>query len=623
MHQSNANANTLIEDIRSDNGWRSIRRVIKAMRGELGRPERVALTRFLMGDGSAQRPDYIQRSIRISVASDSSFDNLAEPLALALIERGMFARQFYGSFGQLALEVRDPTSPLLRHNPEILVLAPLTAIWHRLANDGPLNVEAVVEETWSHVTALRPHFGGLVLLQNIAPHETRTHGILDPERDSSYAEFAAAVNLKLSQRCRSTGFAFILDAAMLIARCGSLWPGLHKSYFMAGRPINDDLAKEIAADIAAFCAARKGFARKCLALDLDNTLWGGVVGEDGVNALTIGGSYPGNLYSSLQQQILSLQQRGVVLSILSKNNEPDVWEVFDQRTEMILRKKDISAHRINWQDKATNLCEVAKELNLGIDSFVLLDDNPAERAWIEEALPEVEVCPHGDPLEMLRWLTSTRLFDTLAITQEDALRAQSYAAANERAKLSSESGSVESYLAELGTEITVAVATQAQLARIAQLTQKTNQFNLTTRRYTESDVRDRISSPLWRVVICSCRDRFTDEGIIGTAIIEITGSTWRLDTFLLSCRVLGRAVEKAFLSVIAIQAANENADTLLGEYMPTEKNSQAAGFYASCGFTETHTDPACGIWTLSLPTTFIIAPQWVKILTPITLTNQS
>jgi FkbH-like protein len=606
----------VLQRLALESDWRSIRLAQKLLRDKLSRPDAILVTKLLMGEEIRQRTDFISRSVRVSIASDTSLDNLAEPLALRLLDRGMFGFQYHSPFAQLALETRNPDSGLFRHKPEVVVLAPLTGIWQRLAGTSAGIVAQTTEDTWSQVVALRKSFDGLVLLVNVVPIENRPHGILESRRDLGHPDFARAVNLQLSQRCRETGEAFMLDAHLLAGQSGITWPGLHKQQLMAGRPFPDDLANLLATEVAAFCAARKGFARKCLALDLDNTLWGGVVGENGVAGLKVGGSYPGNIFTELQKEIAALHERGVTLTIVSKNNEADAWEVFNQRPEMILKRAHFNAYRINWQDKASNLRELASELNLGLDAFVMLDDNPVERDWIEKALPEVEVCPASDPLEMLRWLATCRRFDTLAITREDALRAKSYAAVEERSRLANESSNLEDYLASLETKVEVGCNTRAQVARVAQLTQKTNQFNLTTRRYTESEIQERMQNSSWRVFWCACRDRFADEGVIGAALVETRNQEWLIDTFLVSCRVLGRGVEKAFLGAICDQACCSGAKLVRGEYIRSAKNSQTENFLETCGFTADERTADSAQWHLDLPAPAELTPKWIALQAP-------
>lgn len=448
----------------------------------------------------------------------------------------------------------------------------------------------------------------MILLVNAIPPESRPHGILENRRSPGHADLARSINLALSERCRTSGTAYVVDAEYLISQSGIRWTTFHKQQFMASRPLPDELASRIAIDIAGFCAALKGFARKCLAIDLDNTMWGGVVGEEGWQGVKLGGSYPGNLYIELQREIQLLQERGVALTLVSKNNESDAWDVFERRPEMLLKRTDFSAHRINWNDKAQNIRELATELNLGLDAFVVIDDNPVERAWIEEALPEVEVCPASDPLEMMRWLSTGARFDTLAITREDQLRKQSYAAAEERTKLANSTTNLDEYLATLGTVVQVGPLTPTQLSRVAQLTQKTNQFNLTTRRYSEAEMQSCMLAPTWHIYWCHCRDRFADEGVIGVAMAIEEEDYWRLDTFLMSCRVLGRGVEKAFLQVVIDDATRHGAASLRGEFVRSAKNAQTGEFFTSCGFEVIEQSSDHGLWQMPLPTDGQLTP---------------
>ena len=613
MTENSVTVQSVTHELLNDSGWKSLQLARRFLSGPLSRADRIALGAFLTGDELKQRSDYSRRCVRVAVACDASLENLCNPLALRLLERGLFCDFYHAPFAQIAQEVRNPSAGLLQHQPDIVVLAPLTNFSSRRSEDQSVEPGPIVDEAWSHVAALREHFAGLILVANAIPVESRSHGILDSRRQHGAADLARSINLALSQRCRESGAAFVLDAEFLAAQSGVTWPTLNKSYLMASRPFPDELMPRLALDVAAFAAALKGFARKCLALDLDNTLWGGVVGEEGWKGVKLGGAYPANLYVELQREIAKLHDRGVVLALISKNDEADAWEVFSQRAEMVLKRSDISAHRINWNDKASNLRELAAELNLGLDAFVVIDDNPVERAWIEEALPEVEVCPAGDPLEMLRWLTTCGRFDTLAVTNEDALRSKSYAAAEERKKIETGSNNLEEYLTTLQTEVDIGLLSNVQLARVAQLTQKTNQFNLTTRRYSESELNHRMSDPDWRIYWCACRDRFADEGIISVAIVIADKDCWRLDTLLMSCRVLGRGVEKAFLQTICDDAENSGVSQLIGEYISSPKNSQTERFYDSCGCHEVERSTSSSRWSLELPSTTRIAPEGILV----------
>ncbi|MFL5912134.1 MAG: HAD-IIIC family phosphatase, partial [Gaiellaceae bacterium] len=333
-------------------------------------------------------------------------------------------------------------------------------------------------------------------------------------------------------------------------------------------------------------AAYRGAARKVLAVDLDGTLWGGIVGEAGLGGLTLGEDGVGLAFQDFQRELLKLRDAGVVLVLCSKNNVADVDEVFDRHAGMVVKREHFAAERINWQDKATNLRELAAELNLGVDSFVFLDDNPVERDWVSQALPEVAVpdLPE-DPAERPAFVRSLPHFQRIAVTSADAKRGESYAAEGRRRKLQTATSSFEDFLASLEQEVTVEPVHDGSLSRAAQLCQRTNQFNLTTRRHTAADIEAMLADPDWELHTVAVRDRYGDSGIVGLVALHFTSpDEAELDTFLLSCRVLGRRVEDALLAWSAEHARARGARLLVGRYIPTKKNAQAASFYPERGF---------------------------------------
>jgi FkbH-like protein len=277
---------------------------------------------------------------------------------------------------------------------------------------------------------------------------------------------------------------------------------------------------------------------------------------------------------------------------------------------MVLRRRHFACMKINWQDKAANLREIAGDLNIGLDSIVFLDDDPMEREWIEAVCPEVYVVPAGDPLEMLRFLALTRLFDTLSTSSEDKLRTKSYAVATARKRLREERADRDDFLERLDLTGETGTPTTGLLGRFAQLTQKTNQFNLTTRRYSAEQVEKISQDPNYELFYCACRDRFADEGVIGAAIVLKQDSDWIIDTLLLSCRVLGRRVEQAFLAAICSQAEKSGARRMLGDFIPTQKNAQTKNFYKENGFTLVSQDEGHSRWELRLPAKASLWPSW-------------
>jgi FkbH-like protein len=325
---------------------------------------------------------------------------------------------------------------------------------------------------------------------------------------------------------------------------------------------------------------------KCLVLDLDNTLWGGVLGEEGIGGISLGEEHPGSIFKAFQRGVLGYRDRGVLLAIASKNNAPDVDELFVKHADMVLRREDFAARQIHWNDKATSLRAIAKELDIGVDSLAFFDDNPVERAWVREQLPEVTVIDvPKEPLRYLDALDESGAFDQLSITAEDRQRAGQYQVEAKRAELESTASSLEEFLGALQVKVMVGTLDAATLPRAVQLIGKTNQFNLTTRRHTAAELGAMLERPgaigLWMRVA----DKFGDSGLVGVGVaLPSEPATYVLDTFLLSCRVLGRKAERALLYALARRARAAGAAALLGEFVPTKKNAVAAGFFADAGF---------------------------------------
>ena len=333
--------------------------------------------------------------------------------------------------------------------------------------------------------------------------------------------------------------------------------------------------------------------KKCLILDLDNTLWGGVLGEDGVDGIKLGGDYPGKAFAYWQRSLLQLANNGVILAVCSKNNEADVDEAWQHNPFMVLKREHFSSLRINWQDKATNIREIAAELNIGLDSMVFVDDNPTERELIKQVLPQVEVPDFpAKPYELMPFFKQLveKYFRIYAVTSEDRTKTEQYRANALRQAEQSHFADLETYLYSLDMELDIIPADEHNLPRIAQMTQKTNQFNLTTRRYTEADVQQRIDRG-WRVFCMSVRDRFGDSGITAAVFLEPSDDvTVNIDSLLLSCRILGKGIEEAFIKTVFNLLRLDGYRHITAEYLPTAKNGQTADFYDRMGLTCVTTD---------------------------------
>ncbi len=362
-------------------------------------------------------------------------------------------------------------------------------------------------------------------------------------------------------------------------------------YFISQMPLNPRWSNAFESWLAECRQSIKLSRKKCLVLDLDNTLWGGIIGEDGIEKIQMSGDYPGKAYHWWQGSLKQLADSGVILAICSKNNPTDVEQVWNVYPDMPLKKTDFSASRINWNNKADNLIEISQELNIGLDSMVFVDDNPAERELVRQQLPQVEVPDWpSQPYEfpMFYQQLVRRYFRIYELTQEDLQKTQQYRQRAERETEKLRYSSMEDFLKSLEMKLKVCKVNDVTLARVVQMTQKTNQFNLTTHRYTEDDIRRLMNegAEVWTLAVS---DRFGDSGITGLMICKKTGILLKVDTLLLSCRILGKGIEKAFVKAVLGKSMQKN-DIVEAEYIPTEKNVQTAGFWNQCGFKliETH-----------------------------------
>jgi len=335
--------------------------------------------------------------------------------------------------------------------------------------------------------------------------------------------------------------------------------------------------------------ALNGKAKKILVLDCDNTLWGGVVGEDGLGGVALGADKPhGQIYTEIQYLALALQRRGVLLALCSKNNPEDVDEMLRRHPEMVIRDQHLAIKKVNWADKATNLRAIARDLNLGLESIVFVDDSAFEIELLREQLPEVTTMLV--PGKIVEYPTAFRdissRFFQLAEAAEDKNKTEQYRLEADRQETRRNYDNIEDYLRSLSLQVDVYVDRSDLAARVSQLTQKTNQFNLTTKRYAEQEIASFMAEPETKVYAFRVRDKFGDYGITGVAILRRSGDkSFKIDTFLMSCRVLGRNVEAAFLRYLLEQLQAEGVNTVEAAYFATAKNGQVSSFYESAGFT--------------------------------------
>jgi FkbH-like protein len=550
----------------------------------------------------------------------------AEP-AVPLLRAAAFAAGIdltvqVGDFNAYAQELLDPAGALYSFRPDSVILAVQTRdvapeLWDGYeADDARAAVGRVVAGFESWVGAFRSNSPANLIVHTLELPPVPGQGVLDYQGADGQAAAIRRVNQELGRVARQHGGVYLLDYDGLVARHGrDRWHDERKWLTMR-MPLTGEALGRLAAEWVRFLRPLTGRVCKVLVTDLDNTLWGGVIGEDGVDGIKVGADYPGAAFCALQRAILDLRHRGVILAVCSKNNEADALHALRAHPGMLLRPEHFAATRINWADKAQNLREIAAELNVGLDSLAFLDDNPAERERVRGELPEVTVIDlPDDPMGCAAALRDSPVFERLTVSAEDRERGRYYAEQRQREGLRGGASSLKDFYHSLQQVVTVGPVGPETLARAAQLTQKTNQFNLTTHRYTEQQLAGLGARPGWEVHRVHVRDRFGDNGLVGVAVTGDDGGVCEIDALLLSCRVIGRTVETAVLAFLADRARERGCRELRGWFLPTRKNAPARDFYANHGFRPVEQRGGGTLWALDLSAERPACPEWITLVT--------
>lgn len=561
---------------------------------------------------------------RLAILRSFTVEPLIPLLRAAAFAIGVDLTLHVSDFNVYAQEILDQGSELYSFAPDAAILAVQTCdvapeLWQDCSDLTPERggaiTDRVVQSFRDWIAAFRKHSPAQLIVHTLEQPAMMSRGVLDIQSEPSQSETIQKINRGLHQEAAKYSGVYLLDYDALVARYGrDLWHDERK-WQVVRLPIAAPHLIHLTQEWMRFLHPLTGKVAKALVVDLDNTLWGGVIGEDGMDGIQLGSEYPGSIYQALQRVMLDLHQRGVLLAICSKNNPEDAMEVLHHHPGMLLQPRHFAAMRINWNDKAQSLREIATELNIGLDALAFLDDNPIERQQVRSDLPEVTVIElSDDPVEYALALRECPVFERLTLSEEDQRRSSYYAAQRDRGKLEQNCVSREDFYRSLQQEAEIAPFTSSALSRITQLTNKTNQFNLTTRRYTEHQIIELANRTGWYCFSIRVRDRYGDNGLVGTAITHGVGERYEIDTFLLSCRVIGRTVETAFLSFLADHARALGATRLQGWFKPTRKNAPAKDFYPNHGFALIRKDDSGSLWELDLSGNAPKCPDWVRLI---------
>ncbi|MBX3395367.1 MAG: HAD family hydrolase [Phycisphaerae bacterium] len=563
--------------------------------------------------------------LRLACLASFTFDPLKAAMELQGVRAGFALETYVSPYGRFEQELIDPQSELSAFAPQAILLAvrladTCAAIYDEFNSLPPEECDRLVNEWFARLRAAldsyRQRSKSPILIQNYESVVAPALGIADMAASHSQSAVIRAANQRLLTLAKEIGNAYVLDYDGLVARIGrESWSDARTRLF-ARIPVASQHYWRLAGFYVQHLRPLYGLSKKVLALDADHTLWGGVVGDVGTHGIALGKDFPGNAYVAFQKKVLDLHQRGVVLVIASKNEPGAVEQVLDQHPDMVLRRKHFASLRVNWNAKPQNLREIADELNLGIDSFVFIDDSPVECDLMRKSLHEVlTIQLPKDPAGYPAVIDALDCFEQWTISDEDRQRGELYRAESERKQLQSVAMDMPTFYRQLEMKMTLHINHPPHVARAAQMTNRTNQFNMHTTRCTEDDIRAFMADGSHEIVTVALADRFGDNGIIGMALVRRDAAEWTIRQFLMSCRVLGRTVEQSLLQWIADRAKKSGIKRLLAEFVPTPKNKPFAVFFRSCGLTLAgKRDDKVELWELALESRQVEPiPDWIQL----------
>ena len=544
-------------------------------------------------------------SMNIGIISNATTKLTVPALVATALRFGIALKVVEAEFDQIAQEAFSEESFFKDQNFDFILVAidyrglPFS-IKPGDENFAEKNVNNCFLYVKSVIDSLHSKTGAQIILQNIVPPVESLFGSYEGRLPGTLFSLISNLNRRLDSLV--TDNIFILDINSLASNLGltnwhdpTLWNIAKLSFPLRYLPIYAEYVCRI-------LSVSLGKSRRCLILDLDNTLWGGVIGDDGIEGILIGNGDPtGEAHLDVQRTALEFRERGIVLAVSSKNEDTTARKPFKEHPDMLLREEHIAVFQANWSDKASNIRTIAETLSLGLESMVFLDDNPAERMQVRRELPEVAV-PElpKDPALYSRTLIAAGYFESIAFLEEDSKRSSFYHENAKRAQILNQSSDMDAYLKSLDMEVNFAPFDTTGRARITQLVSKSNQFNLTTKRYTELEIKNFEDSPIFYTRQIRIKDTLGDNGMISVIVCKKNSDYWEIDTWLMSCRVLGRKVEEAALQDIVTNARDNGATKLIGFYSPTDRNMIVKDHYKKLGFNKTSGNLKIEVWELDI-----------------------
>lgn len=527
------------------------------------------------------------KTMRIAIVGDFATQFVSKAISESLDQREIPFELYEAEYNQMDLQFFNPNSGLHKFNPQTIVVA-LSGL-RFLSEFVGLSLTEKLSFAETKIKYISECISQLshsqIILFNFVEQEFGILGNYANKVPSSYLSQVRTLNHRLMMKSQEEPRIHILDIKILCQRVGENTAMDRRMGANFDMPFSLEFTSEIGRNIGEILAASAGRIRKCLVLDLDNTLWGGVIGDDGLEGIQIGNHGIGRAFRDMQLWAKSLKDRGIILAVSSKNEEELAREPFEKHKEMVLKIDDITVFMANWESKASNIEKIQRQLNIGLDSIVFIDDNPFERDLVRQFLPEVFV-PElpNDPVEYVPYLASVNLFEAASFSNEDLRRSELYKMEVMRTKAKAEFASEGEYLASLKMVCLVTGFDTMLVPRVSQLTMRSNQFNLRTKRYSEEEIRRMAGSQEFVGLSFSLSDKFGDHGLVSVVILHRQPEYVFIDTWLMSCRVLNRGLEFFVLNKIVNEAKSLGLSTIVGEYLPTQKNKMVQDLYTELGF---------------------------------------
>jgi len=533
--------------------------------------------------------------IRVAILSSFTINGLEESLRVKLYEKKIDCMTYVGGYNQFNQEILDVSSKLYKFSPDLTFLildtqSTLGNLFYEPYSVSSSERKKIFDEKFDDLKNLVHTFTNQtkskLVVMNFSVPSYSPYGIFETKVVDGLHNSIKKLNENLANEFLKNDSVYIFDFNSFVNQYGEKNIFDVKQFLFGDIKVSLDYIPNLADEFTGYIFAVLGLTKRCIVLDLDNTLWGGIIGEDGYDGIKLGAGAQGNSFIEFQKYLLSLHQRGILLAINSKNNTDDALDVITNHPDMILRKEHFACMKINWNDKVSNMIDIAKELNFGLDYLVYFDDDPVNRDFMKSSLPDVlTVELPTDPSQYATILKNMKEFNVLKITDEDAKRGQMYVQQKNRQEFERSVTNLDEFLKQLRLKVTIKEADKFSIPRISQLTLKTNQFNLTTKRYQEEDIKNFVEDKNIEIGYAQVEDKFGDNGITSVFILNKKNpKEWYLDTFLLSCRVMGRDIEKSIMSYIISRAKKDDVTIIKANYLPTKKNKPIEDFLPDCGF---------------------------------------